>query len=320
MIGFSSLSGMGRIGSYTKELSMQQKWEKKKKGGNALEKEYKTEAGRAMAAKKAADRQVLEDFREKQENADTLLEKIHNKLTYGEPLTPKEMEYLKAKEPRTYETVKEEKEDAESLKKRLERAKTKEEAQKIMQDHANKSLAAVQLVNGNPHIKEADKTAIMAAEVRKLKKADAVFEKFRESGTYDQLPTETEKKMAEEDIRDAEEKELREAAKAPETQEKEMTEGTMPEQEIKPSRADSLFEQKNTSGRDLDRKKSAADERIMKNEHRKELHASEARNTEHAQKVRRAKLKKHFEVYAENSPESGMYLDADDIQSVNTKI
>ena len=38
MIDFSSLGGMGRLGSYTKELSMKQKWEKKQKRRTDMDK------------------------------------------------------------------------------------------------------------------------------------------------------------------------------------------------------------------------------------------------------------------------------------------
>lgn len=267
MIDFSSLGGMGRLGSYTKELSMKQKWEKKQKSGNVLEKEYKTEAGRAMAAKKTAELALMEQYRESKENEDTKLSEIHNKLNNGSSLSPDEMDYLKKKDPQTYEKLKAEREDAEALKKRLESAKTKEEAQKIMQDHANKSMLVVKTVNGNPYISDADKAALLGAEVRKLRKAEVVFEKYRETGAYGRLPTEEEKEMAEEELREAEEIELEESTKAPEQKEKERRE----------------TETEKATDPDEDRAPGAK---------ARPESVREAEHTEEAEKVKRAKTKK----------------------------
>ena len=284
MIDFSSLGGMGRLGSYTKELSMKQKWEKKQKSGNVLEKEYKTEAGRAMAAKKTAERALMEQYRESKENEDTKLSEIHNKLNNGSSLSPDEMDYLKKKDPQTYEKLKAEREDAEALKKRLESAKTKEEAQKVMQDHANKSMLVVKTVNGNPYISDADKAALLGAEVRKLRKAEVVFEKYRETGAYGRLPTEEEKEMAEEELREAEEIELEESTKAPEQKEKERRE-TETEKATDP----------------VEDRAPGAKERPES--------VREAEHTEEAEKVKRAKTKKKLgAIYEEEATGSDLYF------------
>ena len=284
MVDFSSLGGMGRLGSYTKELSMKQKWEKKQKSGNVLEKEYKTEAGRAMAAKKTAERALMEQYRESKENEDTKLSEIHNKLNNGSSLSPDEMDYLKKKDPQTYEKLKAEREDAEALKKRLESAKTKEEAQKVMQDHANKSMLVVKTVNGNPYISDADKAALLGAEVRKLRKAEVVFEKYRETGAYGRLPTEEEKEMAEEELREAEEKELEESTKAPEQKEKERRE----------------TETEKAADPDEDRAPGAK---------ARPESVREAEHTEEAEKVKRAKTKKKLgAIYEEEASGSDLHF------------
>jgi hypothetical protein len=322
MINFSSLCGMGRLGAYTKQLSMQNKWDRKKDSGNVLQKEYKTDAGRAMAAKKAAEKKMMELYKQQQEERDTYLEEIHNKLAAGENISQDELEYLREKDPHTYEKIKSEMQEADALKKRLENAKTKEEAQKILQDHTNKSLYVVKSVDNNPNISEEDKAVILAGELRKVKKAAEVFEKFRQTGVYEKLPTEEEKQQVEEEIREAEEKERVESAKAPEEKDR-------PEEKIRPEEKDSPVEKirpEETAGTEENTKavkerekpetvgmpetkkkefSTAADDRVMKSEHRRKMNVAEAENTETARKVKRAKAKKRFIVGDEGIAGSG---------------
>lgn len=264
----SSFSGMGTLTSYTKQLSMQNKWKQKKESGSLTAAprynpdDYKTEAGKAMAAQKNADLSAAEAYQEEQENKDTELEKIQNKLMYGETLSEDEIEYLRQKNPQAYNQVMAEKQDQKALEEKLKNARTKEEAQKVMQEHTNASLSIVKMVTGNPYISDMDKASLCAAEMRKLRLSQQSFEKFVKSGQYDRLPTDEEKAEAEKKIRESEEAEQSGTQNRTEEPE-EPTQSPEPDQAEEPERAEEP-EQTETTERSQKSESAADSETVQK--------------------------------------------------------
>lgn len=223
-LNISFFTGYGNIGNYTKTRSMKQKWQNRKTTGDFSSKETKTimydsrntsEKIRDMIQNEA--RKIMDAYKELQEkNEDPdgdRMAKIRTKYMSGAELSPDEMEYISKKDPKFYQEVKREKEELKSYEKKLKAAKTKEEAQKVIQTEATTALSKISSVVNNPHISEGDKMAVCISEYRKLVKKQEIFAKFVEKGDYGKLPTDAEKHKAEKEIREAQEKELKETGK-----------------------------------------------------------------------------------------------------------
>jgi hypothetical protein len=78
------------------------------------------------------------------------------------------LEYIRQKDTKLYSEIKAEKDELKNFEKKLKAAKTKEETQRVIADETNSALSKVNAVTNNPHISEADKMAVCAAEYRKL--------------------------------------------------------------------------------------------------------------------------------------------------------
>jgi len=235
---FSSLGSMGTIGNYTKQLALETRWKQKKASGEIVKtprydpSSYKTAAGKEMAQRKNENLDAIDRLREEQEEKDSKYEAITKKLFYGGMPNDEELEYIRQKNPALYEKLKAEMQEEKKIEEKLKQAKTKEEAQKVMQDHAMQALSAVKSVNDNPYISDSDKIALNASELRKLQYGKRAFERFVKTGEYSKLPTEAEKEIAEKELKEAKEEELQknsdsEAAKdAEKAQEKENADST----------------------------------------------------------------------------------------------
>ncbi|MDT3843974.1 MAG: hypothetical protein LIV11_05295 [Bacillota bacterium] len=286
MPDISSLSRYGKIGSYTRQIKMQQKWEQKKTSGNALskqsssvaqpQKEYKTAAGMAMAEKQNSDRLLLDEFSEREANRDRKMETITSKVMYGNDLTPEELDYIKEKNPALYRQLMEEEAEAKLVEEKLKHAETKEEAREVIWGETAKALSVAKSTSNDPHISEADKLAIMGKQLRKVKNAAEKMEKFQKSGAFEKLPTETEKDIAERDEKDAKEYEMEEAVKS-------ITEKMV---EIRERMAPSSEETADVP------EETGVPESVLKPENRKNMTLDEAENTYEAQKLRRSRHKK----------------------------
>ncbi|WP_156885022.1 hypothetical protein [Oribacterium sp. NK2B42] len=208
---------------------MKQKVERRKNESDFTSKETKTvkydtrttsEKVRTMIQSEA---QKIEDayrMSAQKEDSDDKLNKIRTKYMYGGNLSPDELDYIRRKDAKLYSEIKAEKDEIKNYEKKLRTAKTKEETQRVMADEANAALSKVNAVSNNPHISEADKMAVCAAEYRKLKKKQEIFDKFMEKGEYAKLPTDAEKREAEREIMEAREEELRNAGRTEEETEK----------------------------------------------------------------------------------------------------
>ena len=228
-IDMSFFTRYGTVGNYSRTQKMKQKVERRKNESDFTSKEAKTvkydtrttsEKVRTMIQSEA---QKIEDayrMSAQKEDSDEKLNKIRTKYMYGGNLSPDELDYIRRKDAKLYSEIKAEKDEIKNYEKKLRTAKTKEETQRVMADEANAALSKVNAVSNNPHISEADKMAVCAAEYRKLKKKQEIFDKFMEKGEYAKLPTDAEKREAEREIMEAREEELRNAGRTEEETEK----------------------------------------------------------------------------------------------------
>ncbi len=295
----SSLDQLSRIGSlgnlqtYTKNLTMTTRWKQRKESGDLVvrydENAWHTEAGKAMARRKQSDYQILSEFQEQQENTDTRLSEIRNKLVYGTALSDDEIEYLRDKDPQTYAKIKAEESRNKAFAKKLARARTKDEAQQIMTDRENEAVMKIKSVENNPCISDADKLTIYADARRSVLQGREIFSKFVASGAYDRLPTEAEKLEAEKEIKEAQEAERREAADAdsavdkPGEQRQEQDQNQIQNQDQDQNRIQNQDQDQGKTSED-ETEKSAFPSSDAKT-------VSETENTEKALKVRRARVK-----------------------------
>ena len=301
----SNLDNLNRLGSlgnlhiYTKNLTMTNRWKQRKESGDLVvrydENAYRTEAGKAMARRKQSDYQLLSEFQEQQENTDTRLSEIRNKLVYGTALSDDEIEYLRDKDPQTYAKIKAEESRNKAFAKKLARARTKDEAQQIMTNRENEAVMKIKSVENNPNISDADKLTIYADARRSVLQGREIFSKFVASGAYDRLPTEAEKLEAEKEIKEAQEAERREAADAdsavdkPEEQKQEQDQD-QDQNQIQIQNQDP--DQNRIQNQDQNQGKTSEDETeksAFPSSDAKTV--SEAENTEKALKVRRARVK-----------------------------
>ncbi|SES95741.1 hypothetical protein SAMN04487771_100297 [[Clostridium] aminophilum] len=322
MPDISSLSRYGKIGNYTKQFKMQQKWEQKKTSGNVLskqsssvtepQKEYKSAAGMALAEKQANDQLLLDQFSEQQANRDEKMEAITNKVMYGNELTPEEMDYIKEKNPALYRQLMEEEAEAKLVEEKLKHAETKEEAREVIWNETAKAMSVAKTTSSDPHISEADKLAILGKQLRKVKNATEKMQEFQESGAYEKLPTEVEKDIAERDEKEAKEYEMEEALKSITEKMEEIQDRMSPSKEEAVSEPENAGASENAeiaeniesaeNSAATANSKPAANPKVavnseipesaMKPENRKNMTLNEAQNTYEAQKLRRSRHKK----------------------------
>lgn len=175
---------------------------------------------------------------EAENGSDSRLSEIRNKLNAGGKLSPDEMEYLRQKDPKTYNDLKQEELEQEAFEKRLRRCKTKEEVERLKMSRINQSLSTISSVENNSAIPKGEKLGIILREGRRMKRMEESVEKFVRSGEFSKLPTEAEEALARK-----EEAERKKAEKTPEEPIREETEPIeKPEESAEPAQTDAAQE------------------------------------------------------------------------------
>lgn len=192
---------MQSLGTYTKNMEMQMKWQQKK-ANNDFTADGSTKLKDPIA-------QQAEEIRMAQaDGSSKLSSQIRTKLAAGKKLTQEEMDYLQKNDPQTYQKAKAIEYEQKSYEEELKRCKTKEDVQRVKMNRTAASLSVVNNVKNNPAIPEGAKLGIMWQELMKSKALEETISKFVESGRYAQLPTEAEKAEAEKTLKEAKEAEL----------------------------------------------------------------------------------------------------------------
>ncbi|MEY8337779.1 hypothetical protein AALB16_07060 [Lachnospiraceae bacterium 62-35] len=266
------------IGSYTKTLKLQMKWEKKKQSGEFTASSMKPIGG-------AGDGQSGIVGSDSDTKGDEKLKAIQQKLYSGKKLSQAELEYLQQKDPIAYQRAKIVAQEQASYEKELKRCRTKEEVQRLKLSRAAASLAAVNEVKNNPNIKGGEKLKAILFEQQKMAAVEKATNKFVKSGKYAQLPTEAEKIKAEKDMKEAEEAE-REEAKASKKEEEQLPKDGPSKEEESIVPADVFEEKGEVSHKAAGLKKAdfhkTSEDRITR---------IEAEQTPEAHKVRKSKAR-----------------------------
>ena len=189
------------LNTYTKNIEMQMKWQKKKATGDFT-------ADGAMTIADSVKQQAEEIRKANKDGTTKMTAQIELKLNSGQKLTAEEMAYLRDHDPQTYQRVKATEMEQKNYEQELKRCKTKEEVQRVRMAHAATSLSTVNEIKNNPNIPESKKLELVWNEHRKNMALQQTTHEFIESGKYAKLPTEAEKQKAEKDLEEAKKAEL----------------------------------------------------------------------------------------------------------------
>ena len=118
------------------------------------------------------------------------------------------MEYLKENDPQTYQKARTIEMEREAYERRLKQCRTKEEVQRVKFSQAASSLATVKNVESNPSIPKGQKLALIMQELHKFNAMSDTDRAYMQSKDYQSLPTEAEKRKAEEELEKAEKAEM----------------------------------------------------------------------------------------------------------------
>ena len=284
------------IGTYTKNMEMQMKWQKKKEDNDF------TADGSTKWSDPTA-RQAEEIRRSQADGSAKLLSQIRTKLAAGKKLTQEEMDYLQKNDLPTYQKVKAIEAEQKSYEKELKNCKTKEDVQRVRTNRVAASLSVVNNVKNNPAIPEGAKLGLIWQELQKNMVMEETIKNFVESGEYAQLPTEAEKLEAEKELKEWKEAELGIKDTEENAGEKEPAENV--------TEAESTVEEASADKAPVDKAKEIAIQEALKRDRtflqeRKKTRA-EVEATPEARKVKRAKAQA---AYKRNSAKiSGFIVD-----------
>ncbi len=223
-------STIGSIGVYTNMLKMQAKWSVKQQGGDTSD--YKATVEEWIEKSKNS---TLDQTEEEKNKRNSILQKAY----LGAKLTQEEKDYLRTKDPQTWQKLRSIEQEQKSYEKALKKCKTKEDVQRLKAMKVNASLSTIKSVENNPHIPISKKLEICLQENYRCDKLEQSTQAFVESGEYAMLPTEAEKAIAEKKLHEAEESrrnpkaektgpEAKEPGMAEPSGQKEKTEHTVP--------------------------------------------------------------------------------------------
>lgn len=283
---------MQSLGTYTKNMAMQMKWQQKKANNDF------TADGSTKLSDPTA-RQAEEIRLAQADGSSKLSSQIRTKLASGKKLTREEMEYLQKNDPQTYQKAKAIEEEQKSYEEELKKCKTKEDVQRVRMNRTAASLSVVNSVKSNPAIPESAKLGIIWQELQKNMALEETIGEFVKSGRYAQLPTEAEKLEAEKAVEEAKAAELGIEDPVENTEEADADKSEINEEHTTEDISDD-------TARDTSIHDSAPQNRVILQERQKTL--SEAETTPEALKVKRAKARAAYKENQVQIPEQIMDL------------
>ncbi len=279
---------MQSLGAYTKNMTMQMKWQQKKANHDFT----------ADGSTKLTDpiaRQAEEIRRAQADGSSKISSQIRTKLATGKKLTQEEMQYLQKNDPQTYQKAKAIEEEQKSYEEELKRCETKEDVERIRMNRMAASLSVVNSVKSNPAIPEGAKLGIIWQELQKNMALEETIGEFVKSGRYAQLPTEAEKLEAEKALKEAEEGELKTEVSTEGAAETEMDIDTDGKEAVSDDEA-----------KDVSPQESVQERNSLLQERR--ITRTEAESTPEALKVKRSKVHAAYKKNQLKLPEQMMDL------------
>lgn len=203
------------INSYIKSIDLKSRWKQKKEKSD-----FSTDYTLNETQRKNEEFKKSYMEQKKNEDKDETLSSIYNKINMGSKLTPDEMKYLQTKNPTMYQKLKNIELEKKKYEDELKRCRTKEDVQKLKFSKISASMSAIKAVKDNPNIPESKKLEVASQEQRRLNELSKIEAKFVKSGEYAKLPSEAEKKKAENDIKKAEENQRDNSVRKPDNNSK----------------------------------------------------------------------------------------------------
>lgn len=270
---------VGSINSYVKNMSMESKWQSRKNTGNYAADGAKTISDWMEKQKKETEAKTSVFDHLKNNNSDSKLTAINNKLSKGAKLTPAEKEYLRKKDAAAYKRVQDIEAEEKDFENKLRQCKTKDEVRRLKLSFVSASLAAVNSIKDSPYISDADKRAFMSEQQQKLAAIDRVHTDFVKSGEFSDLPTDAERAQAAKEMAEAENAAL-------ENNENENENNTEDSREIKAENASESNKEK-TAGTSVheDKSEAASVKVISHNKRSVKVKSHESRKPEAARKM-----------------------------------
>ena len=188
-------------------MKLQMKWQQRKSSGDYLTKGYSgTKESQKDQELQDPQSRLLESM--KPDESASMRQQISTKMMAGKRLSSTEMEYLKENDPQTYQKARTIEMEREAYERRLKQCRTKEEVQRVKFSQAASSLATVKNVESNPSIPKGQKLALIMQELHKFNAMSDTDRAYMQSKDYQSLPTEAEKRKAEEELEKAEKAEM----------------------------------------------------------------------------------------------------------------
>lgn len=297
---FSSITSLNM---YTRNMKMEQKWQRRVQSSDYASKNGGQESSSASGLDPQLKRQ-LEELRDSNNSETKTKETIKAKMVAGKKLTSAEMKYLQEKDPATYKKAKELEMTRKKYQEELKRCKTKEDVQRLKMAYTAQSLETVNSTANNPNIPKGQKLAIIAAENQKMNAVADATNQFVKEGHYGRLPSEAEEQKAEKERKEALEAEQKERDDASVSQPEDAETSEAANQSAEAS--DRENEARTKQAGEPDGKTAKAVEQTGK---KKAPSRAEAEYSPEAMKVKRARAKANYE---KNSGMSEMVILATD--------
>lgn len=202
-----NIAMMCSMNTCTQTMKLQMKWQQRKSSGDYLTKGYSgTKESQKNQELQDPQSRLLESM--KPDESASMRQQISTKMMAGKRLSSAEMEYLKENDPQTYQKARTIEMEREAYERRLKQCRTKEEVQRVKFSQAASSLATVKNVESNPSIPKGQKLALIMQELHKFNAMSDTDRAYMQSKDYQSLPTEAEKRKAEEELEKAEKAEM----------------------------------------------------------------------------------------------------------------
>ncbi len=202
-----NIAMMCSMNTCTQTMKLQMKWQQRKSSGDYLTKGYSgTKESQKDQELQDPQSRLLESM--KPDESASMRQQISTKMMAGKRLSSTEMEYLKENDPQTYQKARTIEMEREAYERRLKQCRTKEEVQRVKFSQAASSLATVKNVESNPSIPKGQKLALIMQELHKFNAMSDTDRAYMQSKDYQSLPTEAEKRKAEEELEKAEKAEM----------------------------------------------------------------------------------------------------------------
>ncbi len=288
-------STIGSVSSYMKSMELETKFRKKKAEGDL------GPQSRKMTELEIKNEQFKAEYKRRQEEGeddeDKTLAAINSKIAVDEKLTPKEMQYLKDKNPTLYQKVKNIEDEKKQYEKDLKNCKTKDEVERLKMNKVNSALSTIRSAENDPNLPESAKLAVAQGELRRMNVLNKISLKFVESGEYEKLPTEEEVRKVEKELEEAELAEEQKVIGASEKPEdRKVTDNSAADDNV--TNADSLKQFSVTSEADTEKSEAAGEKPVIIRDDRPSK--TEIELTPEAQKIKRSKVKKAYDEVKNN--------------------